>query len=141
MNDCKFIGNLTKDPVTATTQSGAMKCTFTIAVQRKYVGEDGVKKADFIPITCWRNLAEICAKYLKKGRKVAVACHVQTDTYTTDQGNSRMVFNFIADEVEFLSSGSSGNNKDQAEGAQQPSAPAAPQGGGFVQVDEEDLPF
>lgn len=141
MNACHFIGNLTKDPVTSTTQSGIMKCTFNIAVQRKYTGQDGVRKADFIPITCWRTLAENCAKYLKKGRRVAVNCHVNTDSYTNEQGNTRFTINFEADDVEFQPSGSGSGNAQAGGAAQETAAPAAPAGGGFVQVDEEDLPF
>ena len=120
-----------------------MKCTFSIAVQRKFTGADGVRKADFIPITCWRGLAENCAKYLKKGRKVAVTCHVQTDSYTTDQGNTRFSINFEADAVEFLPNGSGSNQGQSAPAAQAPEygGPPSTPGGGFVQVDEEELPF
>ena len=120
-----------------------MKCTFSIAVQRKFTGADGVRKADFIPITCWRGLAENCTKYLKKGRKVAVTCHVQTDSYTTDQGNTRFSINFEADAVEFLPNGSGSNQGQSAPAAQAPEygGPPSPPGGGFVQVDEEELPF
>ena len=141
LNACHFIGNLTKDPVTATTQRGIMKCTFNIAVQRKYTGQDGVRKADFIPITCWRALAENCAKYLKKGRKVAVTCHVQTDSYTTERGDTRFTINFEADDVEFLPSGGGNGNAQQAASPQAAAAPGVPAGGGFVQVDEEELTF
>ena len=143
MNACHFIGNLTKDPVSSTTQKGDAKCTFSIAVQRRFTGQDGVRKADFIPITCWSTLAENCAKYLKKGRKVAVTCHVQTDSYTTDQGTTRFSLNFEADAVEFLPNGIGSNQGQSAPAAQAPEygGPPSPPGGGFVQVDEEELPF
>ena len=140
MNACHFIGNLTKDPQSFTTQGGNAKCTFSIAVQRKRAGADGVRKADFIPITCWRTLAENCAKYLKKGRRVAVTCHVQTESYETDNGDKRFSINFVADDVEFQPNGSGNGNAQQHEG-QNDGAPAVPTGGGFVQVDEEELPF
>lgn len=140
MNTCHFIGNLTKDPQSFTTQSGNAKCTFSIAVQRKRAGADGVRKADFIPITCWRTLAENCAKYLKKGRRVAVTCHVQTETYETDNGDKRFSINFVADDVEFQPSGG-GNGNAQPHDDQNGGGSAVPAGGGFVQVDDEELPF
>ena len=140
LNACHFIGNLTKDPLTTTTQSGITKCTFNIAVQRRQAGQDGVRKADFIPITCWRTLAENCAKYLKKGRKVAVTCHVRTDSYTTDHGENRFTINFEADDVEFLSSANRDGNAQQA-ASPQAAAPSAPVSGGFIQVDDDELPF
>ena len=142
MNTCHFIGNLTKDPQSFTTQSGNAKCTFSIAVQRKRAGADGVRKADFIPITCWRTLAENCAKYLKKGRRVAVTCHVQTESYETDNGDKRFSINFVADDVEFQPSGSgNGNAQTAPEQASANDDAPVPAGGGFVQVDEEELPF
>ena len=141
VNKLIIIGNLTKNPVTATTPNGVMKCMFNVAVQRTHADADGVRKADFIPITCWRTLAENCAKYLTKGRRVAICAHVQTDSYTNEKGETRFIINFIADDVEFQPSGGGNGNAQQAASPQAAAAPGVPAGGGFVQVDEEELPF
>lgn len=137
-NGAHFIGNLTRDPE-VTTVGGYTKCTFSVAVQRQKAGVDGVKKADFIPIEAWRTLGENCGKYLSKGRRVAVDCHVQTNTWETDDGKKRFSISFVADDVEFQPSGSKqqngGSGQDAGAGA------AADAGGGFVQVDDDDLPF
>jgi single-strand DNA-binding protein len=149
MNKLFLIGNLTRDPELRTTQSGISVCSFTVAVNRRRSNnaEAGQPEADFFRVTAWRQLGEICAKYLAKGRKVCVVGSVSVSTYTGNDGQTRASLEVQADDVEFLSpKGEAGDA-----GAYAPAAPAqprastgygsAPQGGGFVQVDEEELPF
>ena len=49
MNKAILIGNLARDPETMTTSSGITKCNFTVAVQRRFANQQGVREADFIP--------------------------------------------------------------------------------------------
>ena len=146
MNKAFIIGNLTRDPESRTTQSGKQVCSFTVAVNRQRPAE-GQPDTDFFRVTAWRQLGEICAKYLAKGRKVCVVGSVSVSTYTGNDGQTRASLEVQADDVEFLTpKGEAGDA-----GAYAPAAPAqpranagygsAPQGGGFVQVDEEELPF
>jgi len=102
MNKVFLIGNLTKDPESNTTQNSIAVCKFTLAIDRSYSGPDGNKQTDFLPIVCWRNQAENCAKYLKKGSKVGVSGSIQTRSYEKD-GERRYVTEVVADEVQFLS--------------------------------------
>ena len=67
-------------------------------------------------------------KYLHKGDKVAVAGRLQTRSYTAKDGGKRYVTEVVADEVEFLPRRSAG-------------ADMAPESEGFVQVQDDDLPF
>lgn len=103
MNKMYLIGNLTADPVLRSTQSGISVCQFTIAVNRRFAGADGQKQTDFFRIVTWRQQAESCAKYLAKGKKVAVVGELQARTYTAKDGTTRMSLDVQADEVEFLS--------------------------------------
>ena len=150
MNKVFLIGNLTRDPETRTTQSGVSLCSFTIAVNRRRSSnaDAGQPEADFFRITAWRQLGEICAKYLAKGRKVSVVGTVSAQAYLGNDGQPRASLEVTADDVEFLTPRSEAG--ENVGGAYAPaSAPAAnanagytaPQGGGFVQVDEEELPF
>ena len=68
MNKVMLIGNLAKDPELITTNNGVSLCKFTLAVQRRFAGNDGEREADFLPIIVWRGQAESCYKYLKKSR-------------------------------------------------------------------------
>ena len=104
MNKVILIGNLTKDPELTTTNSGISVCRFTLAVSRRYVGTSGERETDFLNIVVWRNQAENCSKYLKKGSKCAVVGSLQTRSYDAQDGSKRYVTEITADEVEFLSS-------------------------------------
>lgn len=145
MNKVILIGNLANDPETRTTQSGLSQCTFRLAVQRRFANPQGVREADFLTIVCWRQTAELCARYLSKGRKVAVEGSIQTRSYDAQDGSKRYVTEIIADNVEFLSS----RNEDGAAGGysapQSAPAPAPkasrPASTGFTEVDDDELPF
>lgn len=96
MNRITLIGNLTADPNKSATQSGISVTSFTIAVNRKGTG------VDYFRINAWRNLADNCAKYLSKGRKVAVTGELHARQYQAKDGNTRLSLEVQADEVEFL---------------------------------------
>ena len=149
MNKVFLIGNLTRDPELRTTPSGDSVCSFTVAVnrRRRSNAEAGQPEADFFRVSAWRQLGENCAKYLAKGRKVNVIGSVSCRTYVGSDGQTRASLEVQADDVEFLTPR---GEQGEAPGAYAPAAPAsqpapayggAPQGGGFVQVDEEELPF
>jgi len=101
MNKVFLIGNLTKDPEVASTTNGNKFCRFTLAVSRNY-SKDGKKETDFLPIVVWRQQADNCAKFLKKGSKAAISGSIQTRTYEAD-GKRNYVTEIAADEVQFLS--------------------------------------
>ena len=135
MNKCFMTGNLTKDPEVRSTGSGVSVCTFRIAVQRRFSGQDGQKVSDFFDVVAWRSLADICGKYLSKGSKVAVVGELQTRSYEAKDGSKRYVTEIVADEVEFLTPKAAGNNKDDD------SQHAALSQMGFQDIDDGELPF
>lgn len=137
MNKVMLIGNLTRDPELRTTSSGTSVCTFSIAVNRNFTNAAGEREADFINITVWRGLAENCAKYLTKGRKVAVCGALQSRTYDDKEGNKRYALEVVADDVEFLSSRSDSADAPAA-GSSRP--PAKKPVANLQPVDDE-LPF
>ena len=103
MNKVFLIGNLTRDPELSETPSGIALCRFSIAVNRNYTNADGERETDFFNITVWRNQAENCARYLKKGSKVSIVGNLQNRSYEDNDGNKRTVTDIVANEVEFLS--------------------------------------
>ena len=102
MNRFFAIGRLTKDPEKRTTQNGTSVCTFTLAVDRRYKNANGEREADFFPVVCWRQVADLSAQYLSKGKQVAIAGEVQMRSYEKD-GQKRYVTEVVADEVQFFS--------------------------------------
>ena len=99
MNKLTLIGNLTKDPETRTTPNGNTVCSFTVAVNRKKVSEP---QTDFFRVNAWGKLGELCARFLGKGRKVAVVGELQARTYDNKDGKTMLSLDVVADEVEFL---------------------------------------
>lgn len=136
MNKVILIGNLTDDPKTTMTASGVTKCTFRLATQRKYTNpQTGQREADFHNIVVWRQLADLCAKYLAKGRKCSVEGMIQYRSYDAQDGSKRYVTEIVAENVEFLTS-----RQQNAGQTEQPGGGYAPQDG-FIPVDGEELPF
>lgn len=132
MNKLMIIGNVARDPETRVTQSGVSVCSFTVAVNRRR-REGHEPEADFFRVTAWRQLGELCQKYLAKGRKVAVIGSVSASAYEAQDGTPRANLDVTADEVEFLS-------PKQEEAKQEENTPNAVKSG-FVEVDDDELPF
>lgn len=99
MNKICIIGNATNAPELRKTQNGTAVCGFTVAVNRRFE-----KITDFFKVNAWRGLAEVCAKYIEKGTKVAVVGELQPRTFEGKDGQTRISLEISADEVEFLTS-------------------------------------
>ena len=99
MNVVVLIGRLTRDPelrYIPETQNAV--CTFTLAVDRPMSRE---KQADFIRITVFGRQAENCAKFITKGRQVAVEGRIQTGSYQNKNGDTVYTTDVIANRGKF----------------------------------------
>lgn len=134
MNKAILIGNLARDPEMRTGASGVPVCNFTLAVNRRFTNKQGVREADFINIVAFKQTAELCARFLAKGRKCGVVGMIQTRTYDAQDGTKRYVTEIIADEVEFL--GQPAGQHEQRGDAYEPEAPSMP-----TADDDDSLPF
>ena len=150
MNKVYLIGNLTRDPEMRSTSAGIPVCNFSIAVNRRFKNaQTGQQETDFFNIVAWRQLAELCGRYLAKGRKVGGVGAIHTRGYEAQDGSKRTAFDIVADEVEFLSSANAGSAPSSDYHAavspapvQRQQAPSyAPADSGFTQVDDDELPF
>lgn len=142
MNKVILVGNLTRDPELITTTNGVSLCRFSLAVQRRFAGQDGEREADFINIVVWRGQADNCYKYLKKGSKCGIVGSLQTRSYDAQDGTKRYSTDVVADEVEFLSTKGSSN----AEEISEPAAGSKSSGKSdvvnkFEPIDDDNLPF
>lgn len=146
MNKLIIIGNLTADPALRYTPQSVAVCDFTVAVNNR---RDAQEPAQYFRVTAWRQLAENCAKYLAKGRKVFVSGPVSFHTWETADGSHRVSLDVTADDVEFLSSAqAAGQNAQPAQRARGNAAPMQTMMGEryddeteFSIVESEDLPF
>lgn len=104
MNKLTIIGNLVKDPELRTTTAGVSVCGFTVAVNRRKTANNPDPGADYFNVSAWRGMGETCAKYLAKGRKVAVVGRVSIRTWEKDDKHGATL-EVDAEDVEFLSAG------------------------------------
>ncbi|MFX3637361.1 MAG: single-stranded DNA-binding protein [Candidatus Pristimantibacillus sp.] len=121
LNRTILIGRLTRDPELRYTPAGVAVTQFTLAVDRPFTSGQGEREADFIPIVTWRQLAETCANYLRKGRLTAVEGRIQVRSYENSEGKRVYVTEVIADNVRFLESnrenGSTNGNMNSNSGS------------------------
>lgn len=115
LNRVILIGRLTRDPELRYTPSGVAVTQFTLAVDRPYMNQETrERETDFINIVTWRQLAETCANYLRKGRLTAVEGRIQVRNYENNEGRKVYVTEIVADNVRFLESNNAGNrNNDE----------------------------
>ncbi|HHY05606.1 MAG TPA: single-stranded DNA-binding protein [Clostridia bacterium] len=111
LNRAILIGRLTKDPELRYTPNGVAVASFTLAVNRPWLNQQGEREADFLPIVVWRKQAESCANYIGKGSLVAVEGRIQVRTYDTKDGQRRWVTEVVADSVRFLERRESSNTQ------------------------------
>ena len=140
MNKCFIIGNLTADPESRSTKSGKRVVSFTVAVNHKK--GDGT---DFFRVNAWEKLGEVCSQFLAKGRKVSVIGEIRAGSYTNSKGEAVGTLELTAQDVEFLSpkDAESQYRKEERKAIRQEPKQESmvKNAGGFVEVNEEDLPF
>lgn len=137
LNRVVLIGRLTRDPELRYTPSGVATCTFTLAVERNYSNSKGEREADFIPIVTWRNIAETCANYLRKGLLVGVEGRIQVRSYDNNEGRRVYVTEVIAENVRFLEYA---NKRDTQTDAQDQSGDPFAQNSP-IDLSDDDLPL
>ena len=153
MNRVFLIGRLSRDPELRHTTSGTPVCQINVAVGRRTAqGRD--PETDFINVVVWDKQAENIARYLAKGRQVAVEGRIQTRSYDNNEGKRTYVTEVVANNVEFLGSASD-NTRTQSVPEENPfdSMPVdEPAGasidndpfasfGEKVEISDNDLPF
>lgn len=112
MNKAILIGRLTVKPELKYTSSNIPVTSFNLAVDRQ-PKEDGTKEADFIEIRVWRKQAENICQYLDKGSLVAIEGRIQTEKFTTKDGENRYKTLVLAERVMFLNSKKKEENKEE----------------------------
>lgn len=140
VNSCHFIGNLGREPETRYTTDGTPVCTFSIAATEKWKSKSGEAKEHTEWVTCvaWRQLAEICGKYLVKGQQVYVEGKMQTRSWETEDGTKKYRTEVILNTMRMLGK-KDGNGNGSGDRAFQDDASVPGYVGGGVDID--DLPF
>jgi single-strand DNA-binding protein len=136
VNKVILLGNLGKDPVVRTLESGAKVASFSLATSRTYKGQDGnpVEETEWHNVSLWGNLADLAEKYLTKGRQVFIEGRLRTRQYDDKEGNKRYTTEVVGENMTFVGSrpdGQGGSSKGTAEPPADLSNP----------MTDDDLPF
>jgi single-strand DNA-binding protein len=104
VNKVILVGNLGKDPELRYTPAGAAVATFSLATSERYKDKSGEmqEKTEWHNIVAWRQLAEICGKFLHKGKQVYIEGRIQTRSYDDKDGNKRYITEIVADQMQML---------------------------------------
>lgn len=104
VNKVILVGNLGKDPELRYTASGTAVVSFSLATTERYKDRDGAQqeKTEWHNIVAWRQLAEICGKYLHKGKQIFIEGKIQTRSYDDRDGNKRYITEIVADQMQML---------------------------------------
>ncbi|WP_315006367.1 single-stranded DNA-binding protein [uncultured Granulicatella sp.] len=130
INNVVLTGRVTKDIELKVTPTGKSVCSFSLAVNRKFV-QDGERQADFINCQLWGKSAETLEKYGKKGMLIGVEGRLQTRNYINQQGQTVYVTEVVAESFTFL---------EKKQSNDQPQFNDFETYGGF-EVNDDDLPF
>jgi single-strand DNA-binding protein len=154
LNRVILIGRLTRDPELRYTPSGVAVTQFSLAVDRQFTNQQGQREADFINIVTWRQLAETCANYLRKGRLTAVEGRIQIRNYENNEGKKVYVTEVVADNVRFLESSGSNQREESSSSKQRDDASGYNRNSGTrgnqdpfsddgkpIDISDDDLPF
>lgn len=94
INTVILSGRLTAAPELKQTQSGISVCKARLAVDRR--GE----AVDFIPLTMFRQVAEVCEKYCRKGSKITVVGELHMSEYSDRNGQKRTTYEVVVNNLE-----------------------------------------
>jgi len=153
INRVVLTGNLTRDPELRSIPSNSMSvCSLRIATNTRRKGADGEwgDKPNYFSVTVWGAQGENCARYLSKGRPVAIDGRLEWREWEDKAtGNKRESIDIIADSVQFLG-GRDDSGGDGGENGFTPRSdvPAntddfqpVPSGAGGGNASDDDIPF
>lgn len=125
VNKVILIGNVTRDPEVRQTGSGQPVCTFGLATNRQWVTSDGEKHsmAEFHELVAWSRLADICEKYVRKGKLLFVEGYLKTRSWDTPEGVKKFKTEVIVQDLIMLEK-RGGNDDDYTPSSNMEDSPA-----------------
>lgn len=137
MNSVQLVGRLTRDPEIRYSDGGSSVARFSLAVDRRYKGENG-PTADFPSCVAFGKTAEFIEKYFSKGMRIGLQGRIQTGSYTNNDGVKVYTTDVIVENCEFVESkGAQASNNASSDYPE-------PGEDGFVNIPDdidEELPF
>lgn len=128
VNKVIIVGRLGSDPEVKTISTGSTVARLSVATSDQWTDKEGQKqeRTEWHRVVVWGKLADLCGKYLSKGRQVYLEGRLQTRSWEDQQGVKKYTTEIVAQTVQFLSGGqsqsqSSGNDFPNQEFGPEPS--------------------
>lgn len=146
LNKAMIIGNLTRDPESKQTPSGQNVCSFGVATNRTWKNAAGEKQeqVEYHNVVVWGKLAEICAQYLNKGKKVYIEGRLQSREWDGPDGAKRNKTEIVAENMVMLSGAERGGATGGTPFARPSAMPVMqdePSASPDDEIKLEDIPF
>ena len=137
INKAILVGRLGADPEVRYTPDGAMVTNFRIATDEQWKDKNGekVQRTEWHKIVTFGKLAEICGKYLVKGKLVYLEGRIQTRAWDDKEGTKRYTTEIVASNMQMLDS------KGQRSADASPGESLHSQSGADAPLPEDDVPF
>lgn len=108
INSVTVVGRCGKTPEMKYFESGKIKTTFSLAVNRP----TKEKETDWFDVELWGRTAEIAGEFVDKGSLIAIEGSLDVSKYTDKDGNKQMRTFIRGQQLRLL-----GSKKDNAESA------------------------
>ena len=138
-----IMGNLTRDPEMRSTSNGTQVCSFSVAVNRVYNGNEQVSYFD---CSAWGKMGETIAQYCKRGSGILVSGRLDQRSYEDKDGNKRSRVEITVEDFNFVGGGDGGSSEggSSSRGRAKKAAPAdevAPDDISDEPIDLSEIPF
>jgi single-strand DNA-binding protein len=106
VNKVILVGNVGRDPEMKYFDNDVAKANFSLATsERGYTTSGGTQvpeRTEWHNIVCWRGLAQVAEKFVKKGTLVYVEGKIRSRSYDDQNGVKRYITEVVADNLELL---------------------------------------
>lgn len=109
LNKVNLVGHAGRDPEVKYFESGSVKCTFSIAVNKRSKNRD--EPPDWFELEVWGKTAEVAASYVRKGKLLGIIGSLKFDRWqdrTTGEDRQKPII--LVDQMELL--GAKGDNNE-----------------------------
>ena len=115
MNKIILLGYLGQLPDLKYGQSGAAVCTLRLATNEHWTDKSGnqQERTTWHRIVVFGKQAEVCKKYLEKGRQILIEGKLQNRSYEDKDGVKRFLSEVVASHVEFLGKAPSAQDSEE----------------------------
>jgi single-strand DNA-binding protein len=145
VNKVILVGNLGSDPEMRYTPGGAGVCEMRIATNESWNDKNGQRqeRTEWHRIVVWGKRAELCAKYLSKGRQCFVEGRLRTRSWEDKEGNKRYTTEIVATDVQFLGGrgGGGGGGNDLPPPVEPDGSEMSSMGSSPGSSPDDDIPF